>query len=127
MPPSSQAPDSAANSAAPAASEAPIVEGCLSGAAPDFVITDKAGTAYKLVLPARADPAQLTSHVGQTVQAQGLVGGASAGSSTPSSSTSTSTTATAAPSGTSASSSSGGQHTIQVTRMAKVSDTCSKK
>jgi uncharacterized membrane protein len=101
-----------------------VVEGCLSGAAPNFIVTDKTGTAYKLVLPAKADPAQLTSHIGQTVQAQGTLGGSSAGSASTPSSTTSSTTSTGSGS-TSTASSSSGDHTIQVARMAKVSDTCS--
>src|SRR4030095_5452648 len=65
-PPSSQAP-SAGQTQPPApghadhaasqgqASNAPITEGCLGGSAPNYTITDKAGTAYKLNLPADAN------------------------------------------------------------------------
>jgi len=124
---SSQSSSSSANGSFNPA-DGPVTEGCLGGAAPDFTLTDNSGVAYKLVLPARADPAQLTPHVGESVAVMGTVGGASgansASSSTPSSAGSTSSTATSTPTGTSASASSGGEHTIQVQKMAKGTGTC---
>jgi hypothetical protein len=51
----------------------PIVEGCLGGSTPNFTLTDKAGTTYKLNFPANANVASLTSHVGESVQVMGAV------------------------------------------------------
>jgi hypothetical protein len=63
---------------------APITEGCLGGSNPNFTITDKAGTTYKLNIPAGADTSVLTPHVGESVQVMGQItngGGASKASS----------------------------------------------
>lgn len=57
------------------ASSAPVTEGCLGGSAPNFTITDKAGTSYKLNVPAGADVSALTPHVGESVAVQGEVNG----------------------------------------------------
>ncbi len=58
-----------------AAGSSQVIEGCLGGAAPDFTVTDKAGTVYKLDIPKDADPAPLTAHVGQSVRVKGNVTG----------------------------------------------------
>lgn len=58
---------------------APVTEGCLSGKGPNFTITDKAGTTYKLNIPPNADTSKLTSHVGEPVQVMGEVKDAKAG------------------------------------------------
>jgi hypothetical protein len=58
------------------AANAPITEGCLGGSDPNFTITDKAGTTYKLNLPPNADASTLTPHVGESVQVMGEVKGA---------------------------------------------------
>lgn len=90
--PSSQAPDasqsqpstsgstgqattqSGAPSAAPGqATNAPVTEGCLGGSNPNYTITDKAGTTYKLNIPPNADTASLARHVGESVQVAGTV------------------------------------------------------
>jgi len=55
------------------ASNAPVTEGCLGGSAPNYTITDKTGTAYKLNMPPNADTSKLASHVGESVQVQGDV------------------------------------------------------
>ena len=52
---------------------APVTEGCLGGSAPNFTVTDKAGTTYKLNIPAGANTSALTPHVGESVQVQGDV------------------------------------------------------
>jgi len=54
-------------------SQAPVTEGCLGGSAPNYTITDKNGTLYKLNMPANADTSKLASHVGESVQVQGDV------------------------------------------------------
>ncbi|HEX3321463.1 MAG TPA: hypothetical protein VHR84_12225 [Terriglobales bacterium] len=53
------------------ASSSPITEGCLGGSEPNYTITDKAGTAYKLNMPANANTSSLKSHIGESVQVQG--------------------------------------------------------
>jgi hypothetical protein len=55
------------------ASNAPVTEGCLGGSDPNYTITDKTGTAYKLNMPLNADTSKLASHVGESVQVQGDV------------------------------------------------------
>jgi hypothetical protein len=44
-------------------SNAPVTEGCLGGSAPNYTITDKTGTAYKLNMPPNADTSKLSPHV----------------------------------------------------------------
>jgi hypothetical protein len=83
-PPSSQAPDatqtqpSTPGSADQAGSQAQesnasVTVGCLGGSAPNYTLTDKSGTAYKLNMPANADTSKLASHVGESVQVKGDV------------------------------------------------------
>ncbi len=54
-------------------SNAPVTEGCLGGTPPNYTITDKTGTAYKLNMPPNADTSKLPSHVGESVQVRGDV------------------------------------------------------
>lgn len=58
---------------------APVTEGCLGGSHPNFTITDKAGTTYKLNIPPTADTSKLGQHVGESVQVAGNVNGGKAG------------------------------------------------
>lgn len=72
------APGSTAPSGVPAgpqdqAANAPVTEGCLGGANPNYTITDKAGTTYKLNIPPGADASSLASHVGEAVAVMGPV------------------------------------------------------
>ena len=55
------------------AANAPVTEGCLGGTAPNFTITDKAGTTYKLNIPANTNTSILAQHVGESVQVAGNV------------------------------------------------------
>jgi hypothetical protein len=55
------------------ASNVPVTEGCLGGSAPNYTITDKAGTNYKLNIPPNADTSKLASHVGESVKVAGDV------------------------------------------------------
>src|SRR5262249_28814777 len=84
--PSSQAPDAtqtqpstptpgSADQAGPPAqgSNASVTVGCLGGSAPNYTLTDKTGTTYKLNMPANADISKLASHVGEPVQVKGDV------------------------------------------------------
>ncbi len=50
-----------------------ITEGCLGGSDPNYTLTDKAGTTYKLNMPPNADASKLASHVGESVQVMGDV------------------------------------------------------
>jgi hypothetical protein len=50
-----------------------VTEGCLGGSDPNFTVTDKAGTTYKLNIPPNADTSKLASHVGESVQVAGDV------------------------------------------------------
>lgn len=52
---------------------APVTEGCLGGSAPNFTMTDSAGTTYKLNIPPNADTTKLAQHVGESIQVQGNV------------------------------------------------------
>lgn len=68
------APQTGAHAGGPGqAPHSPITEGCLGGSNPNFTITDKAGTTYKLNLPPNADASALTPHVGESVQVMGDV------------------------------------------------------
>ena len=69
-------PDGANQAGGGQASNAPVTEGCLGGSAPNFTITDKTGTSYRLNMPPNADTSKLASHVGESVQVQGDVKGA---------------------------------------------------
>jgi hypothetical protein len=55
------------------ASNATVTEGCLGGSDPNYTITDKTGTAYKLNLPANANTSSLAPHVGESVRVKGDV------------------------------------------------------
>lgn len=56
-----------------AAGNAPITEGCLGGSAPNYTLTDKSGTTYKLSFPSSANTSPLSSHIGESVQVMGQV------------------------------------------------------
>ncbi len=94
------------------------IEGCLGGSAGNYTIIDKAGTSYKLELPANADTSVLDKHIGQEVRVMGTVSNAAAAS--PSSSMPSSSASSG-----SAGSSSASQASIRVSKMSKVGDTCS--
>jgi len=55
------------------AANKPITEGCLGGSDPNFTVTDKAGTTYKLALPPNAVTSSLTPHIGEPVLVMGDV------------------------------------------------------
>lgn len=85
--PSSQTPDASQPSmpgpggaqAAPQSpmATAPVTEGCLGGSNPNYTITDKSGTTYKLNIPPTADTTKLAAHVGESVSVAGTVNGKS--------------------------------------------------
>lgn len=74
--PGSTSQQGGADAAAPSAN-APVTEGCLGGANPNYTITDNAGKKYKLNIPAGADASPLQSHVGESVAVMGPVSGGS--------------------------------------------------
>lgn len=80
-PGAAQPPDSAQTpgSVQGQAANATVTEGCLGGSNPNFTITDKAGTTYKLNIPAGADVSPLNSHIGESVQVMGQVNNGGAG------------------------------------------------
>ena len=53
------------------APNAPVTEGCLGGSAPNFTVTDTAGSTYKLNIPPNANTSKLAAHVGEPVRVQG--------------------------------------------------------
>jgi hypothetical protein len=67
------APAAPSAQAAPSAGEPDVIEGCLGGSAPNFTVTDTAGTTYRLDIPPGADAAVLTKHLGESVQVMGDV------------------------------------------------------
>src|SRR5215471_17386160 len=48
------------------ASNEPVTEGCLGGSDPNFTLTDRANTIYKLNLAPNADTSKLRQHVGES-------------------------------------------------------------
>jgi len=58
---------------------APVTEGCLGGTDPNYTLTDKAGTTYKLNIPPSADTSKLAQHVGEPVAVAGNVNAGKAG------------------------------------------------
>ena len=92
-----------------------VTEGCLGGSAPNFTLTDKGGTTYKLDIPKEADTTPLSKHVGESVQVMGAVNNPS-GASSPSAS------ATAAPGA--AAATAGSQPSIAVMRIGRGTGNC---
>jgi hypothetical protein len=84
------------------------VEGCLSGTEGNFVLTNRAGTTYKL----QGENSELSNHVGQEVRIVGTESNAGSAASTTSS---TSSEASSNPSN---------GNTIIVQKVKKISDAC---
>ncbi len=74
MPSQSSAPDSSASTQASQTSTDTSIEGCLSGSAGSFTLTDQSGKAWQLA----GDTSKLTEHVGHQVRVMGSDAGASA-------------------------------------------------
>lgn len=89
------------------------VEGCLSGTDGNFSLTDKSGVTYQL----QGSNSDLAKHVGQEVQIEGM---ASAAGSSASSSAAASSSEAANPSNSTSS-----NNTLTVSKVKKVSDSCS--
>jgi hypothetical protein len=88
------------------------IEGCLGGSAGNYTIIDKAGTSYKLDLPANADTSVLDKHIGEEVRVSGAVANASGSGSSQN------------PPSASAGGASASQASIKVTHISKVAATC---
>ena len=91
------------------------VQGCLSGAAGNYSLTDNSGSTYQLA----GDTSKLAEHVGHKVEITGTK--ASAGS--PSSTAPSGGTATSG--GTAPSGGAGNQQTLNVSSVKHISETCS--
>lgn len=90
------------------------IRGCLNSSGGSYTLTDASGTTYQL----QGDTSKLSSHVNNEVEIKGTASGASgegaAGSTSPSAGSSASTTGSAA-----------GSQMFNVTKVKKVSGTCS--
>jgi hypothetical protein len=96
------------------------IEGCLSGSAGNWTLTDQSGKTYQLA----GDTSKLSDHVGHQVRLMGTDNSSSAsGSSSPSSPSSSSPSSSSGATG--ASSSSGAQPTFTVSKVKMISSTCS--
>ncbi|HET8887473.1 MAG TPA: hypothetical protein VFQ41_01115 [Candidatus Angelobacter sp.] len=92
------------------------IEGCLSGSAGNFTLTDQSGKTYQLA----GETSKLSDHVGHQVRIMGNDSSSSAsGSSSPSSSNPSSSA------GASGAGSSGTQSTFTVNKVKMISSTCS--
>lgn len=92
------------------------IEGCLSGSAGNWTLTDQSGKTWQLA----GDTSKLSDHVGHQIRLMGTDNSSSAsGSSSPSSSSPSSAGATGA------GSSSGTQPTFTVNKVKMISSTCS--
>jgi hypothetical protein len=50
-----------------------VTEGCLGGSVPNYTVTAKNGTSYKLNIPPAADSSKLAEHVGESIEVAGNV------------------------------------------------------
>jgi ABC-type oligopeptide transport system substrate-binding subunit len=91
------------------------IEGCLSGSAGNFTLTDKSGITYQL----QGDTSQLNKHVGQEVRINGSNSAASSAAA-PSSGSASSSSAGASSAGAGAAA-----QTFNVTKVKKIASTCS--
>jgi hypothetical protein len=85
------------------------IQGCLTSSSGNYVITDSSGTQYQL----SGNTANLSSHANQQVKVKGVVSG---------SDTSTSGTGTQ---GTGTATTAGSAQTFHVSKVTKISDSCS--
>ncbi|HEV8182019.1 MAG TPA: hypothetical protein VGQ61_06570 [Candidatus Angelobacter sp.] len=98
------------------------IEGCLSGSAGNWTLTDQSGKTWQLA----GDTSKLSDHVGHQVRLMGSDNSSSAsGSSSPSSSSPTSSNPSSSAGATGAGSSSGTQSTFTVNKVKMISSTCS--
>jgi hypothetical protein len=98
------------------------IEGCLSGSAGNWTLTDQSGKTWQLA----GDTSKLSDHVGHQVRLMGTDNSSSAsGSSSPSSSNPSSSSPSSSAGASGAGSSSGTQSTFTVNKVKMISSTCS--
>ena len=98
------------------------IEGCLSGSAGNWTLTDQSGKTWQLA----GDTSKLSDHVGHQIRLMGSDNSSSAsGSSSPSSSNPSSSNPSSGAGATGAGSSSGTQSTFTVNKVKMISSTCS--
>ena len=98
------------------------IEGCLSGSAGNWTLTDQSGKTWQLA----GDTSKLSDHVGHQVRLMGTDNSSSAsGSSSPSSSNPSSANPSSSAGAAGAGSSSGTQSTFTVDKVKMISSTCS--
>lgn len=95
------------------------IQGCLSGSAGSYTLTDNAGISYQLT----GDTSQLAKHVNEEVSIRGTQSAASAAGSSANPSTSANNPSSSAGSSTSGASA----QSFSVTHVKKISDTCPSK
>ena|SRR5947209_5160533 len=93
------------------------VRGCLSSSGGGYTLTDASGTTYQL----QGDTSKLSAHVNNEVEVKGTASGAGAGAGATGSAGSSSSAST----GTSASGGAAAGQTFNVTKVKKVSGSCS--
>jgi hypothetical protein len=129
--PSSQSPSGTGQTTSPAAGDTNSnasgnmngnetkIEGCLMNSGGNYTITDSSGVQYQLT----GDTSKLSSHVNQQVQVKGST--SASGSAGTSASGSASNGSTASTQGTSNSTSSSTSQMFNVSKVKKISDSCS--
>jgi hypothetical protein len=97
------------------------IEGCLKGSAGSYTLTSSTGSSYQLT----GSTDELSQHVNQQVRLKGTPITASASASTSPSAASSSSTPSSSTGSSTPSSSSSSQQSFTVSRVTKISDTCS--
>ena len=98
-----------------------FVEGCLNGSAGSYTLTISTGSTYQLT----GSTDDLSQHVNQQVRLKGTPIAVSASASTSPSGTSSSSTPSSSTSSSTPTSSSSSQQSFTVSKVTKISDTCS--
>jgi len=97
------------------------IEGCLSGSAGNWTLTDQSGKTWQLA----GDTSKLSDHVGHQVRLMGTDNSSSASGSSSPSSSNPSSSSPSSTTGAGAGSSSGTQSTFTVNKVKMISSTCS--
>jgi len=90
------------------------ISGCLSGSAGSYTLTDASGTTYQL----QGDTSKLSADVNNQVEVKGTDTGSASSASSPSGSSSASSSSSSGMGG-------GAAHTFNVTKVKKISSSCS--
>jgi hypothetical protein len=97
------------------------IEGCLNGSAGSYTLTSSTGSTYQLT----GSTDELSQHINQQVRLKGTPITVSASASTSPGGASSSSTQSSSPSSSTPSSSSSSQQSFTVSKVMKISDTCS--